>query len=95
MDGAELAKEKELLKSRNKEKSQFPLCSPPLVMEALGIRIQETGLGFVCVGRQVDRRASKGRKIRYKPIPQLENFVVSGRLERRRRRTASSLRCKL
>ncbi|CDJ46781.1 hypothetical protein, conserved [Eimeria brunetti] len=28
-------------------------------------------------GKTVDRRASKGRKIRYKPIPQLESFVTA------------------
>ncbi|OEH75938.1 hypothetical protein cyc_00161 [Cyclospora cayetanensis] len=48
MDATELAKEKELLKKRGREKA-----------------------------REVDRRASKGRKIRYKTIPQLEHFMAA------------------
>ncbi|KAL8444519.1 hypothetical protein Emed_006166 [Eimeria media] len=50
---AEVAREKELLKSRRRADA----------------------------AKEVDRRASKGRKIRYKPIPQLENFMVEGFLK--------------
>ncbi|KAL8437771.1 hypothetical protein Efla_006663 [Eimeria flavescens] len=31
----------------------------------------------VCSAKEVDRRASKGRRIRYKPIPQLEHFLAA------------------
>ncbi|KAL8271862.1 hypothetical protein Esti_004252 [Eimeria stiedai] len=48
-----------------------------LLFKGLGSGVRVEGFGFVRAAKEVDRRASKGRKIRYKPIPQLENFMAA------------------